>query len=111
MLPSSRRLSTDLFKKTLEKGLVFHSPLFIIYVLKTLNISRFSVSIPKKITKKAVLRNKIRRRIYAIIKNFELRTILGKNVVIVSKNGCQKMSFIKLSEELEKIFVKSGLLK
>ena len=66
---------------------------------------------PKKVAKTAVSRNKIRRRIYSIIKSFESILISGKNVVIVMKTGSEKVHFDELNKETEKIFVKSGLLK
>lgn len=111
MLPSSKRLSTILFKETIKKGLVFNTPITLAYVQNGSNIGRFSVSVPKKVAKTAVLRNKIRRRIYSIIKVLDSRTTPFKQVVFIMKNGSEKMSFIDLKEEMKKVFVKIGLLK
>src|SRR3989344_5648297 len=68
MLPNQKRLTTTLFKDTIDGGMTYHSSLFILKLLKTIGPSRFSVSVPKKVAKSAVERNKIRRRVYSAIR-------------------------------------------
>ncbi len=111
MLTKSKRLSTALFSDIIEKGQSFHNPFLIIKVKKTDKISRFAVSVPKKVAKTAVLRNKIKKKIYSIIKNFEKKIILGFNVIFIAKIGVDKLKFTDLSNEIDKIFVKIGILK
>ncbi|MEK7213550.1 MAG: ribonuclease P protein component [Patescibacteria group bacterium] len=111
MLSSSKRLSTNLFKETLEKGLVYNTQFTLLYILNGFRTNRFSVSIPKKVAKLAVLRNKIRRRIYSIIESLSSRTIPSVHVAVIMKGGSEKMSFKSLREEIQKAFVKSGILK
>ena len=64
MLPKIKRLNTALFKKVIDTGRSLHSELFIIRSVKDKSLLKFSVSVPKKISKTAVLRNQIRRRVY-----------------------------------------------
>lgn len=111
MLPRSKRLNKDLFLKVIKSGRMINTPLFSLYLSKTEKEKRFSVSVPKKVSKLAVDRNKIRRRVYSIIKKLEKEIITGVLGVIVVKNGTQKLSFIDLSIEISKVFVKSGILK
>jgi ribonuclease P protein component len=73
--------------------------------------SRFGVSVPKKVAKTAVERNKIRRRVYSVIKKVESLLITGKNSIFIMKAGSEKIGFEELTNEIKKIFVKSGLLK
>lgn len=79
--------------------------------VKGQNESRFAVSVPKKVVKKAVLKNKIRRRTYSLIKSFKSRLKSGFYILIIMKSGAEKLSFGNLKDEIEKIFVKSGVLK
>jgi ribonuclease P protein component len=96
----------------MQGGKVFYDDFFISKCISSNdNISHFAVSIPKKVAKTAVSRNKIRRRIYSIIRKLKNSLISHKNLVLIAKNGIDKISFIKLTEEVEKIFVKYGLLK
>lgn len=70
MLPRSRRLTGDQVQQLLsQKAFVFHTPLFSLrsIINKNTEKSLFSVVIAKKVVKKAVDRNHIRRQLYTII--------------------------------------------
>ena len=88
-----------------------HSPLFVIKSISTQETSRFSVSVPKKVAKTAVQRNKIRRQTYAAIRNIEPLIKSGLSGIVVAKTGAEKLSFEALTLEIKDIFVKSGFLK
>lgn len=69
MLKKKYRLRAIYVKKLLNTKKFFHSKLFIIkYAKNNLKINRYAICISNKITKKSVLRNKIRRKFYYIIK-------------------------------------------
>ena len=112
MLPSSRRLTTALFSKVMAGGKSLHSPFFVFRALKSEpSLTRFSVSVPKKVGKTAVLRNKVRRQVYS-----GLRTLLPQvksNIqgVFIVKTAILDASYEEISAELRNFFVKSGLLK
>ncbi len=111
MLPSSKRLSTALFKEVITKGKHLHSPLFVLRAIKTEGLSRFSVSVPKKVAKTAVLRNKLRRRFYSALNPLFVEIKPGIHGVFIVKETILKAHFKSLSTELREFFVKSGLLK
>lgn len=111
MLGRSNRLTTELFKEIMEKGHGFHSPFFLLKLQKSDDLSRFGVSVPKKVAKTAVLRNKLRRRVYTVIRNLEDRIERGLLVVLVLKIGSEALKMDELFKEIEKIFVKSGVIK
>ncbi|HEY4503562.1 MAG TPA: ribonuclease P protein component [Candidatus Paceibacterota bacterium] len=111
MLPNQKRLTTTLFKDTIDGGMTYHSSLFILKLLKTIGPSRFSVSVPKKVAKSAVERNKIRRRVYSAIRILYPKIKEGFYGVFISKDSIKKASFIEISSILEQSFVKLGLLK
>ena len=105
------KIRTSEFKDIMQKGAVFYGDLFIVRYINNQSLSRFSVSVPKKVAKNATLRNFIKRRIYSAIDKIKDRFFSYKDVVLIVKNGTDKISFIKLTQEIEKIFVKCGFLK
>ena len=111
MLPRSERISTKLFKEVIQKGAIHHSDFLILRSQKTLSLSRFGISVPKKVAKTAVLRNKIKRRLYLIIKSLKPRISIPTNTIIIVKSGLEKANLKQTHEEVVKIFVKSGILK
>ncbi|MDQ5893033.1 MAG: Ribonuclease protein component [Patescibacteria group bacterium] len=111
MLPKTKRLTTKSVDLVMEKGRMTHSPLFVIRSISTQETSRFSVSVPKKVAKTAVERNKIRRQVYSGIKKIEHSIKSGLSGMIVVKAGAQKLSFESLISEIKSTFVKSGFLK
>ncbi len=114
MLPSKKRLSVPLFTNVLTNGTIVHSPLLIARILKTakpLEGTRFSAAISKKIAKTAVLRNKLRRRIYAALATFDPRVKNGFHVILLAKPPLTKATLKDIRADLENLFVKSSLLK
>jgi ribonuclease P protein component len=111
MLPSSKRLSVALFKEVMDKGKHMHSPLFALRAIKTEGLSRFSVSVPKKVAKTAVLRNKLRRRMYSALTPLFSEIKEGIHGVFIVKEALRKATFEEISLELRQFFGKSGLLK
>jgi len=111
MLPSAKRLSAEKFKVVIEKGAFFHSDFILLRLMKTQEKSRFAVSVPKRVAKTAVLRNKMRRRVYSAVGTMESMIKPGFNVILIMKSGAQKVSLKGLVLDIGKIFVKSGILK
>ncbi len=111
MLASSQRLTIPLFKNVMDKGRSMHSSLFIFRLAKIGGNSRFSVSVSKKVAKKAVDRNKIRRRAYSVLNSLYSRIQNGFHGVLIAKNTASKAPFQEISADIEGFFVKSGLLK
>lgn len=111
MLPKSNRLTKSAFKLVMDKGIAHHSPIAVLKILKTHGKHGFSVSVSKKVSKSAVGRNKIRRRIYSIIKDYRDKIQDGISVLILMKVGSEKLSFDEITKQIESIFVKSGILK
>lgn len=83
MLPKKERLSRVEFNRFFSVGKRYHAPsLQIIYApYPTLHVS---VVVSKKIAKSAVIRNKIRRRIYDIVRNYRSeRAVSGVFIFMV----------------------------
>jgi len=114
MLPSSKRLNTknvnDVIKDSQAKN--FSSAIFSLRVKKNpkeQEQSRISVVISKKVEKKAVDRNKTRRRISGVLENF---TAIKKgfiNLIFVRKKALD-LTPKDLRFEIEGLLRKAGLI-
>lgn len=111
MLPRSLRINTSLFKEIMEKGRFSNGKFFLFRFVKKEGKTRFSVAVSKKVAKNAVDRNKIRRRVYSLLRKFVDTTKSDYKIVISVKSGIDKADNELLYKELESDFVKSGLLK
>lgn len=111
MLPHSKRLTTELFAEIIEKGQSTHCSFSSVKVLEYDSVSRYAVSVPKKVAHTAVMRNKLRRRVYSLIRSLSPDLKEGFLVVIVIKQGAEKLSLIDFCGEIQKNFVKAGLLQ
>ena len=105
MLPKSKRLSTETFKKIIEKGQSFHGPFLIIRAYKTAKQSHFGVSVPKKVSKLASSRNKIKRQLRMMIQECFHFDEEVDYIVIVRKNFLNH-TYIENKKELEYLYKK-----
>jgi ribonuclease P protein component len=110
MLPAHRRLTTELFNRTIT-GQVFHSPLFTLRAIKAGGKSRFAVSASKKNFKTAVSRNSVRRRVYSDVATFMPKIIDGFFVIILPKPESMKQKTAERRQSLEKILTQCGFMK
>lgn len=98
MLPKKNKLKkkTD-FKKVFDKGKYYGSSFISLKALKNdLEYSRFGVIVGSKISKKAVERNKIKRRIENSIKE----TKKNIDIVIMVKPEILKKTYKEIKEQL-----------
>jgi len=73
-------------------------------------ISRFSVVTPSSVSKKAVVRNLLKRRCYSIIKKHLNNIKISFNIMIFLKKGADKLKFSDLEKEVISVFRKASLL-
>ncbi len=112
MLPKEKRLNKALFKKVIDKGKSLNSKVFIVRFVKDNSLLKFAVSVSKKVSKKAVIRNKIRRRVYTAINSF--KTLISKengNVLFIVKSDILELKTEDIKPYIKEIFVKLGFLK
>lgn len=109
MSKNSLRRKKD-FDQVFNFGQSFYCSLFIIKLLKNnLDTNRLGIIIGLKVSKKAVIRNKIKRQIREIFKsefkknienNYDIVIIISKNIVDKDFNLI-KENFIKLIDKLK----------
>jgi len=103
MLPKKNRINNrQLIQKLFQKGKTYKNGCFIFrYLFSEDNVSQFVTIISKKISKKAVSRNRLRRQIHEALRKQHL--ILDKPVVsaiILKASACDK-SFQSLDSDIQ----------
>ena len=85
--------------------------LFVLRVAKNnLQISRFGFVVSQKVSKKATVRNKVRRRLVAAIKAEEKNIKSGSDLVFIALSGIEKKEFLEIKEAINKALIRVGVL-
>lgn len=110
MLPRTLRIQRDAdFSRVYRKGQRFHAGHFVLTVSKnTLTHPRFACIVSKTISKKAVIRNKVRRLVHEALQK-ELRTNSNLvsspvDVLISAKKGSDACTLQEISQEFAPIW-------
>ena len=114
MLPKQKRLNKDLFLEIMASGRTFHAAFFSVKAIKTdttLSPSRIGISASKKIFKTAVERNKVRRRLYSVVKELIPEFSGSFSMIIMAKEPCLTEKLPELRVTLRSLFVKSTIIK
>lgn len=104
MLPKSRRIPRGLFKPLLESRKYFDSAFFSLRVASS-DIPRVAVSVSKKVSKSAVIRNKVRRRVYSAARDL-IPILTNKLFLLIAKPGAEKIKGQSLKKELAELLKK-----
>ncbi len=104
MLSKNKRIPRALFKPLLESKKYFNSQNFSLRTALA-NETRVAVSVSKKISKKAVIRNKIRRRVYSVTRTF-IPHLPKRLFLLIAKPGAEKTKGENLKDELGELFKK-----
>ena len=100
MLRKKERLNREAFNRFFSAGTRTHSQSFgLVYVPHP--TFHASVVVPKKIVQKAVARNKLRRRIYDILRNFKQKDGPTGVYIVMVKPKAATSSYDELKTEIE----------
>lgn len=111
MLSKKRRINKNSFKKLFKEGKTAWSRFFTIKILYTdSNLSKFSVVVPASVEKKAVKRNKFKRRGRSVLIKNKDNIKRGVNIAVFLKKESKELKFDDFERELISLFEKSGLL-
>ena len=75
-----------------------------------LEFSRFGIVVGKKVSNKAVVRNKIKRRLREILRRKIDRTKKGVDIILITLPGIEKQEFKDLEEKVDRIFKKAEII-
>ena len=113
MLPRKSRLTKGKdFKEVARKAKSIHSHLFLIKALFSPEVTtRFGIIVSTKVSKKATIRNRIKRQVREIIRRELPRVKNNYNVMIIVKDSIINKNFQELAKDLSNLLIKSHLLK
>ena len=107
--PKSRRLlNSAQYKTVLRRGKKLFNPLFLLFVLPNQHAqTRLGITVSKKVSKRAVDRNRIKRQMREF---FRLNQLLGPNcdvVMVANPAACSKDNR-QIRQALEQVWHKAG---
>ncbi len=113
MLPQDSRLQNEKdIERVYKKGKSFKEDFLILKVVKSnLAKSRFVFIISRKVSKKAVARNKIKRRLREIIKKQTKRIAPGFDILVIARSEIVEKSFLEIEKILIKLLKRAKLIK
>ena len=116
MLPKINRIKKKkdfeiIFKRTQGAPQSFKNSLFILKIMKNnLGLNRFGFVVSQKVSKKATVRNKIRRRLAEVIKA-EMKNIkIGTDMVLIALPGIEKKGFSDIKGTVGDALIKTELI-
>ncbi|OGD35259.1 ribonuclease P protein component [Candidatus Atribacteria bacterium RBG_16_35_8] len=105
-----RKLSkTSEFKKVFSEGRRIEGKNLIIFVLKNdYDFNRLGIIVKKEIGK-AVVRNKIKRRLKETSRLLNKKLLPGYDIIVMAKNNIREASYFELYYDLEGLLYKEKL--
>ena len=95
----------------MAKGRATHSTLFLLRIATAKGAPRVSATVPKKVSRQAVGRNGLRRRMYEAIRPFYESLTPNIHAVVIAQAPAATAKFADLRAGMRAIFVKAGVLK
>ncbi len=113
MLPKEYRLKRKKdFEKVLRKGKLLAKNFLTLKTVKNnLKTIRIGVVVSRKVSKKAVLRNKTKRRLREAARANIKKIKPGYDLIFFTKKGIEKESFSEIKKEVEKLIAQAKLFK
>ncbi len=109
MLPSNKRLDRNLFRSLSESRILSttFNRIGTLKYLKTLDNYRFSVVVSSKKEKSAVKRNKIKRRIYSLVRDYYKNNQNFVHAILFLSKDAYSMDFIDLNKHIYELLDKT----
>ena len=113
MLPKENRLKKEKEFEAVFKGgrTLKGKSVFLKYLINVTDKTRIGFVVSKKISKLAVERNKVKRRMREIIRLKKKDIKEGLSIVIISLPSIKGMTYQEMKEDLESLLSKKELIK
>lgn len=113
MLAKTNRLKKERdFGKILRSGKKFREDFLLLRVSKNdIDKVRFGISVSKKVSKKATLRNKLKRRLASLLAIYLPRIRKGTDLLFITLPGMELKTFPEIKETIGELFKKSKVLQ
>ena len=100
------------FERVLRKGKGLKEDFLILKMVKNNSSqNRFGFIVGTKISKKAVLRNKLKRRLRELVRGKIEKIKKGFDIILIAQSGLENRDFWELEEIFTKIFRRAKLLE
>jgi len=100
------------FKNIYDNGVYCSERFLAIKFIKNKELfSRFGFIVSKKISKKAVERNRVKRILRESVRLSKNQIKIGCDIIFIAKNGIELKTHQEIKDVVEKLLMKSGLLK
>jgi len=111
MLPKINRIKKKKdFEVIFKKGKIFRSNLFVFRFLNNnLDQNRFGFIVSQKVSKKATIRNKVRRRLADVIRTEKEKFKPGIDLAIIALSGIEKKEYSEIKENLNNSLIKAKI--
>ncbi len=112
MLPPKNRLTKKKdFELVFKKGQSVKQDFLLAKALKTdAKASRFGFVVSKKVSTKATVRNKVRRRLQKAVQDILPKIKTTTDVIIVALPGIEKKEFTEIQQAVDQVFKKIGIM-
>ncbi len=98
------------FEKVIKKGKFFEENFLVLKKMKNnLSWTRIGFVVSQKVSKKAVIRNKIKRRIREVIKVNLNKIKSGYDIIFFTKKGIEEKSFSEIKNSVETLLKEARL--
>ncbi|MGL4607633.1 MAG: ribonuclease P protein component [Eubacteriaceae bacterium] len=100
------------FDRVFKQGEVFGNKTFVMYYQRNNKaFNQLGIIVSKKVSKKSVVRNKIRRRMKEAYRLNEDKFKEGFDIIIIAKNVCKDESYHNMEKSLKHLFYKKNLMR
>lgn len=112
MLPRPHRLTKDKdFKRIFKQGKGFREQILVLKTIdNSLKKSRFGFIVSNKISKRATVRHKIKRRLRKIISLRINNITKGKDVILVAQPGMAEKTYQEIEKVMTRLLIKARLI-
>ena len=98
------------FERVLKLGKGFKKDFIFLKIIKNdLKVNRFGLIVGQKISKKATLRNKIKRRLRVLIKTKLSKLEPGFDLILLAMPGLEAKDYWEMEEILNKLFKRANI--
>lgn len=103
-----KKVTKKLFEQIMKKGAIFYGSFLVFRVIINLDSPQYAFVAPKNIAKTAVVRNKLRRRGYRALRDYNVNS--GQGIFFYKKNTT-KISFSEIKKDVSFLLKKARIIQ